>query len=144
VPQALTRGQSVELLTEVTPNTWGNPLLWEILWRNLLDNAMRYSPPGAKVRLRIHAGATTPWAITLEDSGPGLSPEALSRLGERFYRGPSTVDAASGSGLGWSIVQQIARSQGLQLELGRSAELGGLRVQLTSSDRRIAPSNGTP
>ena len=144
VPQALTRGQSVELLAEVTPSTWGNPLLWEILWRNLLDNAMRYSPPGAKVRLRIHTGATTPWAITLEDSGPGLPPEALSRLGERFYRGPVTVDAASGSGLGWSIVQQIARSQGLQLELGRSAELGGLRVQLTSSDRRIAPSNGTP
>jgi two-component system sensor histidine kinase QseC len=101
---------------------------------------MRYSPPGAKVRLRIHNASATPWAITLEDSGPGFAPENLSRLGERFYRGPATWDAASGSGLGWSIVQQIARSQGLKLQVGRSAELGGLSVQLTTSSERPDPS----
>jgi two-component system, OmpR family, sensor histidine kinase QseC len=66
---------------------------------------------------------------TVEDSGPGLSEADQARLGERFFRAGATQDQ-SGSGLGWSIVRRIAVAGGLHITLGRSAELGGLSVQV--------------
>ena len=58
-----------------------------------------------------------------------LPPEAMARLGERFFRVLGT--GRSGSGLGWSIVQRIVRAHGLQAQVDRSEALGGLRVRLS-------------
>ena len=65
----------------------------------------------------------------VEDSGPGLNPADLARLGDRFFRVPGS--GADGSGLGWSIVRRLAERYRFQVQLERSAELGGLRVVLT-------------
>jgi two-component system sensor histidine kinase QseC len=66
--------------------------------------------------------------LVVEDSGPGLPPEHLARLGERFFR--ALGNERPGSGLGWSIVRRIALALQLSVEVDRSPELGGLRVQV--------------
>jgi len=100
-----------------------------VLLRNLLDNALRYSPHGAQVQLGITpASAQGPMQLCVEDSGPGMTEAEMARLGERFFRVLGT--GQSGSGLGWSIVQRIARLHSLQVLLDRSPQWGGLRVRI--------------
>lgn len=99
-----------------------------VLLRNLLDNALRYSPDHARVRVHTQALAGGRTRLTVEDSGPGMAPEHLERLGERFFRVVGTQQP--GSGLGWSIVTRVASLYALELRLGRSIELGGLRVEV--------------
>ncbi|SNY65574.1 quorum sensing histidine kinase QseC [Enterobacter sp. CC120223-11] len=79
----------------------GQALLLSLLVRNLLDNAVRYSPRGSTVDVTLD-----PRGFTVRDNGPGISAEALARIGERFYRPPGQDEP--GSGLGLSIVQRIA------------------------------------
>ena len=100
----------------------GNPLLLALLLRNLLDNAVRYAGPGAHVRLRLDGQG-----LTVEDDGPGVAPDELERIGERFFRPPG--QSAGGSGLGLSIVRRIAALHGLALTLGNRPE-GGFRAAL--------------
>lgn len=61
----------------------GQPLLLSLLVRNLLDNAIRYSPRGSQVDITLSARE-----FRVRDNGPGISPQALARIGERFYRPP--------------------------------------------------------
>ena len=107
----------------------GDALLTQVLLRNLLDNALRYSPPGSPVTVSVDGTGPAGWVITVEDGGPGLDADGLARLGQRFQRGDAS--ASSGSGLGWSIVQRIAALQGWAVTADRSPTLGGLRVRLT-------------
>lgn len=108
----------------------GDVLLAQVLMRNLLDNAVRYSPAGSPVTVTVDGAAPGGWVLTVEDGGPGLDAPGLARLGQRFQRGEAA--AASGSGLGWSIVQRIAALQGWAVAADRSPTLGGLRVRLTA------------
>jgi two-component system sensor histidine kinase QseC len=95
-----------------------------VLVGNLVDNAQRYSPSGARIDVRW---VTLPMPqLVVEDSGPGVSEADLARLGDRFFRVPG--NGAQGSGLGWSIVRRVAQRYRLQVSLGRSPDLGGLRV----------------
>lgn len=103
--------------------------LLAILLRNLLDNALRYSPSGAVVRVSCGVLPEGRGTLTVEDSGPGMTPEERQRLGERFFRVVGTNQP--GSGLGWSIVTRIARLYDLSLTATRSPELGGLRVTVS-------------
>jgi two-component system sensor histidine kinase QseC len=98
------------------------------LLRNLIDNALRYSPNGATVRIQAQRQGHDQVEVTVQDSGPGLSPEDLARLGERFFRVLGT--SASGSGLGWSLVRHIAALQHIDVQTARSVDLGGLQVTL--------------
>jgi two-component system sensor histidine kinase QseC len=128
-PHALARRQTLALALEPAgPIHVPMPTaLAQVLLRNLIDNALRYSPDGATVQVTVQAAtAGRPATLTVEDSGPGLPPPALARLGERFYR--VLGSGQSGSGLGWSIVRRLARLYSLSVELGHSPALGGLRV----------------
>lgn len=120
---AAAQAAGVELALEA-PDTpvisQGQPLLLALLVRNLLDNAIRYSPAGSEVWLKL-----TPGALQVLDNGPGVSPEALARIGERFYRPPGQQQ--SGSGLGLSIVHHIARLHGMTITMENRAE-GGFAV----------------
>ena len=73
--------------------------------RVLVDNAVRYTPPGSTVTLRTEA---KPWggSVIVSDNGPGIPPEVLDRVFERFFRGPGA--AARGSGLGLAIARELA------------------------------------
>jgi two-component system sensor histidine kinase QseC len=121
------RGHALALEAGAAVQAQGDPLLTQLLLRNLLDNALRYSAPGSPVRLRV---AATPagWRLTVEDGGHGLDESGVARLGQRFQRGADA--AAPGSGLGWSIVKRIAALQGWAVAADRSPALGGLRVEL--------------
>ncbi|WP_076998479.1 ATP-binding protein [Variovorax sp. KK3] len=97
------------------------------LLRNLLDNAIKYTPEGGRVDIRIarRNGASE---LIVEDSGPGLPEDERGRVFDRFYR--SGEPQAPGSGLGLSIVKSIAEQHNAGLGIGRSEALGGLRVVL--------------
>ena len=73
--------------------------------RVLVDNAVRHTPPGSTVTLSTE---TTPWgaSIVVSDDGPGIPPELLERVFERFFRGPGA--AARGTGLGLAIARELA------------------------------------
>jgi two-component system sensor histidine kinase QseC len=129
-PAALARHQTLVLEAADPCPVKGNDALLGVLVRNLLDNALRYSPDGAEIEVQIahQANKTT---LTVEDAGPGMSKADSARLGERFFR--VLGHGQTGSGLGWSIVKRIALVFDAQLEVSRSTRLGGLCVRVTWS-----------
>lgn len=100
----------------------GQQLLLSLLVRNLLDNAVRYSPRGSVVEVTLDTHS-----FTVRDTGPGIAPEALARIGERFYRPPGQDQ--TGSGLGLSIVKRIATLHRMQVSL-RNGQDGGFEVRI--------------
>ncbi|HJV06208.1 MAG TPA: ATP-binding protein [Chromobacteriaceae bacterium] len=100
----------------------GDDTLIGLLLRNLLDNAIRYSPDGAEVVLELSAER-----VAVIDNGPGIDPQWLARVRERFFRPPG--QDVAGSGLGLSIVERIAELHGLTLDLNNQPA-GGLIASL--------------
>ncbi|QEA13408.1 ATP-binding protein [Comamonas flocculans] len=100
-----------------------------LLLRNLLDNAIKYTPEGGRVDVVLACdGAAV--QLRVEDSGPGIPEAERERVLGRFYRSPHSAPQAPGSGLGLAIVQAVAQRHGARLRLGRSERLGGLCVCL--------------
>ena len=104
----------------------GDTALLQLMLRNLIDNAVRYSPEHSEVSLDFY-----PDRIEVRDHGSGIAPEHLPHIKERFYRPPG--QNAQGSGLGLSIVDQIAVLHGLRTDLENCAG-GGLRVVIRKTD----------
>jgi two-component system sensor histidine kinase QseC len=104
-PAAVAKGIDLSLEEAGPAEVRGHRSLIEILLRNLVDNAVRYTPAGGVVRVSVKA---EPSAIRLivKDNGPGVPEAELGRLGERFHR--LAAPGESGSGLGLSIVLRIA------------------------------------
>jgi len=96
-----------------------------VLVRNLVDNAIRYTPRGGHVEVAVTA-TEQGVALTVADDGPGIPPGERRRVFDRFYRGGTA--AVGGCGLGLSIVQRIANLHGASVELGTPAAGIGLRV----------------
>ena len=126
-PASLQKQQALELDADPGCVVAGDETLLAVLARNLLDNAIRYSPPRTRIEARVKR-STEGVVLAVEDSGPGLSPKDLARLGERFFRVTGT-DAA-GSGLGWSIAQRIAAAHGARVQAQASGRLGGLLARV--------------
>jgi signal transduction histidine kinase len=91
---------------------------------NLLDNAAKFSGPGARIEVRLAADGR----LTVRDDGPGVPEEALPRVFSRFYRADE-ARALPGSGLGLAIVKQTADSHGGTVSL-RNAPDGGTIAEL--------------
>jgi signal transduction histidine kinase len=109
---------------ETLPQILGDAQRLEQMLGNLLSNAIRYTPPGGTITLAAHKvqGAVE---ISVSDSGPGISPEEMEHLFERFYRTDSARSrAAGGTGLGLAIAQQIADAHGGTLGLTSSVGKG--------------------
>jgi len=113
---------------------------------NLLDNACKWAR--SRVRVTVRDGGAL--ALTVEDDGPGCSPEDLDRIARRGVR---LDEATEGHGLGLAIVDSIAESYDAQLHFGRSAELGGFAVTVSFPGTRqpagpwnggSTPDNGNP
>jgi two-component system sensor histidine kinase QseC len=127
---ALDKHQTIEV--DATGSFWvdADATLLSVLVRNLVDNAIRYSPEGATVRVSIR-GAADRVDLTVEDSGPGMSTADMAHLGERFFRVLGT--GQSGSGLGWSITRRIATVLAARVHVSRSTNLGGMSIELRFS-----------
>ena len=98
-----------------------------ILARNLLDNAVKYTPEGGTVDLNVQATADG-IVLSVEDSGPGIAEADRGRVLDRFYRASGA--SATGSGLGLAIVNAIANLHQATVRLDQSVRLGGLRVRV--------------
>jgi two-component system OmpR family sensor kinase len=98
-----------------------------LILRNLLDNAIKYTPAGGRVDIAHGRDAEGAW-LAVEDSGPGIAESELPRVFDRFYRVPGSE--VEGSGLGLAIVRTVAERLGAEVRLARSPGLGGLRAEL--------------
>jgi len=124
-PLALAKRQTIELDAPEPCSVPGDATLLAVLVRNLVDNAIRYSPPGSVVKVTL-ASRPGRALLKVDDSGPGMDAPDMARIGERFFR--VIGSGQSGSGLGWSIVRRIAQVHGAAARVGRSDTLGGLGV----------------
>jgi two-component system, OmpR family, sensor kinase len=111
----------------------GQPEALGILLRNLVDNAVKYTPAGGTIDVQIEDGP--PVRLVVEDSGPGIAPEARERALSRFDRLGDPSAKVAGSGLGLAIVKAIADRHGARLVLGSSSRLGGLKVEVVFADQ---------
>ena len=127
-PAAQARTMDMGLLESDKVMVDGNAEALRMLLRNLLDNAIKYSPPGGRVDLQVRHLPGQPVQVTVEDSGPGIALAHRERVMQRFVR--EANDGAPGSGLGLAIVQAIAQAHGASVALDASPRLGGLRVTL--------------
>ena len=105
----------------------GSRLMLRELLVNLLDNAVRYTPPGGKVAAALQADRHN-IALTVEDNGPGVPLEDLSKLGTPFHRLASPQ--SEGCGLGLAIVREIARLHKAEVHFSQGTEGHGLRVSI--------------
>ena len=125
-PFALSR--CIELRCEALArvNILGDADSLRMMIRNLLDNAVRYTPEQGVVQIDLVTDGSTV-ALTIQDSCTGIPQQNRARVFDRFYRVPGT--SPSGSGLGLAIVKAIADRHGAMVELS-DAVIGGLAVTL--------------
>lgn len=128
--QADARQQSLHCQA-VPGHVQGNAELLRMLVRNLIDNALRYTPDHGRIQVSL-ARTDAGIVLQVEDSGPGIPAAERERVLERFYRldGDGHGSGTDGCGLGLSIVDRICQLHGARLELGSSASLGGLQVRV--------------
>jgi two-component system sensor histidine kinase MprB len=108
----------------------GVPSTIERAITNLLDNAAKWSPPGAEVELEVRGGV-----VVVRDHGPGIDEEDLPYVFDRFYRARS-ARGLPGSGLGLAIVRQVAEAHGGEVVAER-ANGGGTRMTLRLGPARV-------
>ncbi len=115
------------------------------LFLNLLDNAIKYTPPGGRVTMRAW-GDGTAVRVAIGDTGPGIAPEHLPRIFERFYRADADRSRAEGgTGLGLAMAQEIARQHGGGIEVASAVGQGTtftvvLPLEVASRPPAVPPS----
>ncbi|WP_421202026.1 ATP-binding protein [Aeromonas enteropelogenes] len=125
-PIALQKDQQLSLESDTPLRVMGQATLLELLFGNLIDNALRYTQPGGEIRVQVRREGSRV-RVDVSDNGPGIPDHALSRLCERFYRvNPQQGD---GVGLGMAIVSRIAQLHGADLDVHNLPDRG-LEVSL--------------
>ncbi len=133
VPYALARGSTFSLHADEPLGVHGERQGLTALVRNLADNAVRYSPPGSQVELRVFSAQGVP-TLQVDDAGPGISQADRERVFDRFYR--RAAGGEEGTGLGLAIVKSVAERHGATVVLGESPA-GGLRVTVSFREPRV-------
>jgi two-component system OmpR family sensor kinase len=125
---AATRQVSIELTAAGSASFVGDEDLLRRLVGNLVDNAVRHAPAGSTVHVALER-ASSGYAITVSDSGPGIPPDAQPHLFERFYRGDAArgrgAGGDGGAGLGLALSRWIAQIHRGDLRLVRSSAAEG-------------------
>ncbi|MEW6583406.1 MAG: HAMP domain-containing sensor histidine kinase [Actinomycetota bacterium] len=114
-----------DIVEELSP--WvvsGAPERLTRLVTNLVDNAVKWSPPGGRIEVRLTGGE-----LSVRDHGPGIDPADLPHVFDRFYRA-TAARGLPGSGLGLAIVRQVAAAHGATA-IAENAEGGGARFRIT-------------
>jgi two-component system sensor histidine kinase QseC len=113
---------------ESSVNIHGDEATLSILVRNLVDNAIRYTPTGGEIQIRLVPDAATV-KMVIADNGPGIPQAKRDELFQRFQRGEGVEE--QGSGLGLSIVKQIVELHGAEIALSDTFSGKGLQVTLS-------------
>ena len=99
---------------------------------NLVDNALKYSTPETPILVRWEKNVLGEFVFSVGDAGPGIDPDDLPRLTERYFRAARSAADVAGSGLGLAIVQQAANKHGAVLEIDSRADESVFRVTFPS------------
>ncbi|CAB3825274.1 ATP-binding protein [Achromobacter piechaudii] len=128
--EVLANGKQQRIVLDTEPvMVPGNVDALGVLLRNLLDNALRYTPSGGCVRIGCGPLQGRGAYLSVTDDGPGIEPAERERVFDRFYRPPGTEE--HGSGIGLSLVAQIATAHGASIEWGPGLGPAGRGVGLT-------------
>lgn len=129
-PEAINRNTEIELVVDknISPIITGFQTAINILIRNLVDNAIRYTPPGSAIRVLVEADENNVY-LKVIDNGPGIPEELRYRVFERFFR--VLGNKSTGSGLGLGIVQQILILHGGDIQLSTPSSGVGLEVTVS-------------
>lgn len=127
LPEAAIRGVDLGFARVEPAAVRGEAVMLAALARNLLDNALRFTPQGGRIDAWVYRDSETA-ILQIEDGGPGVAPEEIGRIFEPFFRGQHPD--GDGVGLGLSIVKRIVDRLGGSIELANIAKGGrtGLRV----------------
>jgi len=128
VPIALNKNINLELSGDQHAIVTANALSLSILIRNLVDNAVRYTPEGGEIVVTVGKEAQKT-VLTVTDTGPGISAELQQRVFDRFYR--VVGNNTQGCGLGLAIVKQIADISNVSVELINNDPGPGLTAKVT-------------
>ncbi len=122
--------RNIELSLDTNPSVFlvaGDEVILGIMIRNLVDNALKYSPDGGYVHVQLaHDGAGV--ELVVSDNGPGIPDAQMDIVFERFHRGYETT--VTGSGLGLSIVKRICDLHDATIHMSRTAKEYGLEVKV--------------
>ncbi|AFY48038.1 histidine kinase [Nostoc sp. PCC 7524] len=118
--QAIAQEKNLELIADIPRNL---PLvkanikaLQEVL-SNIMDNAIKYTPPGGNIYIQLGREKANLQGIAISDTGPGIPPEDLAHLGERHYRGVQAQTEIPGTGLGIAIAKQLIEQMQGEIEV---------------------------
>ena len=136
LPQINARNMDVGMNADGPMMLQGDPDGLALLVRNILDNAVKYTPAGGRIEFGLSRRGSR-LVMTVDDSGPGIPEAERGRVFDRFYR--AVNHDAVGSGLGLSIVQAVAQGHGATVSLRTAPQLGGLRVEVDFPATRSAP-----
>ena len=128
VERAKSRAPEATFVTSLAPvHVRVDPVLVERAVGNLLDNAVKYSPPGAPIEVSVRDGE-----VVVADHGPGIAEEDLPRIFDRFYRAAS-ARAKPGAGLGLAIVREAAEAHGGHATAESGADGARFRLSLPAA-----------
>jgi two-component system sensor histidine kinase KdpD len=113
----------------VAPAVVVDPVLLDEAFTNVVENVLRHTPADTPVRISAHETDAGYVRLTVEDGGPGLPPEAIERVFERFYRGPERHFSRDGTGIGLTVVRGLIEAMGGSVA-ARSSNLGGLAIDM--------------
>ena len=121
----------------------GNPDELHRMVLNLLDNATRHTPAGARIELHVRPLGEEA-VVEVADDGPGIPPRLREQIFDRFVRGegPADIAVGPGSGLGLAIVRAVATSHGGSVEVGESAA-GGAQFRVRIPLQRVSQATTT-
>lgn len=127
-PEALARSINIEITGDKNCNVLIEPISLSILLRNLIDNAVRYTPEKGFVSVEVVNDVSQDIKLVVNDSGPGIDPKLQERVFDRFYRvvGSQTI----GCGLGLAISKEIADLQNISITLKNKQQGQGLIVEV--------------
>ena len=113
-----------------TPDVDADPDAVDRILKNLISNALKYSPAGARVHVGADRDGPASVRFTVRDAGPGIPPAALPNVFEPYYRAPDAVGTAPGTGLGLAVVKALVEAHGGGVEV--ESEVGqGTRISFT-------------
>jgi two-component system, OmpR family, sensor histidine kinase KdpD len=112
--------------------------LLELAIRQVIDNALKYSPPTSAIHVRLSAGENG-IIISIRDEGPGIPEADQAHVFDKFYRGTNTRSKLAGTGMGLAVARQILRSHGGDIQLATTSEKGSefiISFPVTSEAKR--------
>jgi heavy metal sensor kinase len=133
---AVERSMTIRLAKNGQVPLRADPEDLQLVWSNLLENAVRYSPEGGSVEMSVACANGGPARITVEDHGPGIPADELPHIFERFYRGdPSRNRATGGFGLGLAIAKALVEAYGGSINADSTPGAGTrMTVELPASE----------